>query len=93
MIIINRTTADMDYTVVYLVPAPATRASGTIHPNQTLVLKLTDQPPPNGVVLNVYEVQRVVRSDQGVAVETVTVPGDATIIFSTEVQTNLFGAD
>ena len=89
MKIINRTTAPMHIRVYLFVPASSTRASFTLHPNQSEVLRFTDSPPSSGS-LSVYEVYRY-QVDESRYIERLTVPSEATIVFSSDVQTGLFG--
>lgn len=89
MKIINRTTAPMHIRVYLFAPASSSRASFVLHPNQSEVLKLTDPPPASGS-LSVYEVYRYQAEETRYA-ERLTVPSEATIIFSSDVQVGLFG--
>lgn len=83
MKLINRTTTTLNYTVV---SGKTGYASGFFGPNQVRVLRL---PRASGsvVVANNYDVH--VHLEGGGAGEKISAPADATITFSTRVETGI----
>jgi len=84
--IVNQTTYEFKYDVALRRPTSQHLASGLLKPGQIAGYRIDNAPGNNQDALNCWV---TTRTDKDVFLESVAVPGNATVVFSTQIITGL----
>jgi hypothetical protein len=87
--IVNQTTYEIKYDVGLRVPTSQHIAEGVLAPGHIAAYRIDNDPKDRQSALNCHVTTYRVQGDKQVWLESISVPGNATVVFSTQILTGL----